>query len=192
MHPFFHMISFCVFFSPVANSYQINQSKKFSLLSQLALSSQTKFFLKSPPKSRKKAGAGQAAGFPDAHLAAELDSEAETSEGQSPLGQYENCLSPGLDFAISDLVSLDSQAEVEQGISLREGTSTWEAFLSVLVYTVSKSKTSMLLFQKASFPFPLFVFFHNWFIRKQGSHFQNWGIVHKSGPSFCFQIHNPD
>lgn len=96
------------------NSYQINQSKKFSLLSQLALSSQTKFFLKSPPKSRKKAGAGQAAGFPDAHLAAELDSEAETSEGQSPLGQYENCLSPGLDFAISDLVSLDSQAEVEQ------------------------------------------------------------------------------
>lgn len=133
MHPFFHMISFCVFFSPVANSYQINQSKKFSLLSQLALSSQTKFFLKSPPKSRKKAGAGQAAGFPDAHLAAELDSEAETSEGQSPLGQYENCLSPGLDFAISDLVSLDSQAEVEQGISLREGTSTWEAFLSVLV-----------------------------------------------------------
>ncbi|KAM8760381.1 membrane-associated phosphatidylinositol transfer protein 2-like isoform 4-T6 [Acanthopagrus schlegelii] len=96
------------------NSCQINQSKKFSLLSQLALSSQTKFFLKSPPKSRKKAGAGQATGFPDAHLAAELDSEAEASEGQSPLGQYENCLSAGLDFAISDLVSLDSQAEVEQ------------------------------------------------------------------------------
>ncbi|XP_036954666.1 membrane-associated phosphatidylinositol transfer protein 2-like isoform X3 [Acanthopagrus latus] len=96
------------------NSCQINQSKKFSLLSQLALSSQTKFFLKSPPKTRKKAGAGQATGFPDAHLAAELDSEAEASEGQSPLGQYENCLSAGLDFAISDLVSLDSQAEVEQ------------------------------------------------------------------------------
>lgn len=124
MHPFF--IRFLsVFFLPIANSCQINQSKKFSLLSQLALSSQTKFFLKSPPKTRKKAGAGQATGFPDAHLAAELDSEAEASEGQSPLGQYENCLSAGLDFAISDLVSLDSQAEVEQGISLREGTSTW-------------------------------------------------------------------
>ncbi|XP_073321985.1 membrane-associated phosphatidylinositol transfer protein 2-like isoform X1 [Pagrus major] len=102
--------------SNIANtkSCQINQSKKLSLLSQLALSSQTKFFLKSPPKSRKKAEAGQAPGSPDADLAAELDSEAETSEGQSPIGQYENCLSAGLDFAISDLVSLDSQAEVEQ------------------------------------------------------------------------------
>lgn len=121
---FFSYDFFLCVFLPIANSCQINQSKKFSLLSQLALSSQTKFFLKSPPKSRKKAEAGQAAGFPDVHLAAELDSEAETSEGQSPLGQYESCLSAGLDFAISDLVSLDSQAEVEQGISLREGTST--------------------------------------------------------------------
>ncbi|TKS78659.1 Membrane-associated phosphatidylinositol transfer protein 2 [Collichthys lucidus] len=94
-------------------SCQINQSKKFGLLSQLALSSQNKFFLKSPPISRKKAAAaGQAAGSPDADLAAELDSE--SSEGLSPSGQYENCLSAGLDFAISDLVSLDSQAEVDQ------------------------------------------------------------------------------
>ncbi|XP_040011788.1 membrane-associated phosphatidylinositol transfer protein 2-like isoform X2 [Xiphias gladius] len=90
-------------------SCQFNQSKKFSLLSQLALSSQNKFFLKSPPKSRKKA-----AGSPDADLGAELDGEADTSEGLSPTGQYENCLSAGLDCAISDLVSLDSQAEVEQ------------------------------------------------------------------------------
>ncbi|XP_071339102.1 membrane-associated phosphatidylinositol transfer protein 2-like isoform X2 [Trachinotus anak] len=95
-------------------SCQINQSKKFSLLSQLALSSQNKFFLKSPPKSRKKAKAGQAAGSPDADLVAELDGEADSSEGLSPTGQYENCLSAGLDCAISDLVSLDSQAEVEQ------------------------------------------------------------------------------
>lgn len=51
---------------------------------------------------------------------AELDNEAETSEGLNPTGQYENCLSPGLDCAISVLVSLDSQAEVEQGIFLRE------------------------------------------------------------------------
>nr|XP_046243447.1 membrane-associated phosphatidylinositol transfer protein 2-like isoform X1 [Scatophagus argus] len=93
------------------NSYQINQSKKFSLLSQLALTSQNKFLLKSPPKSRKKTAAGQAAGTPDADLVAELDGE--TSEGQSPTGQ-ESCLSAGLDCAISDLVSLDSQAEVEQ------------------------------------------------------------------------------
>nr|XP_033475945.1 membrane-associated phosphatidylinositol transfer protein 2 isoform X4 [Epinephelus lanceolatus] len=94
-------------------SCQINQSKKFSLLSQLALSSPNKFFLKSPPKSRKKAvAAGQAAGSPDADLVADLDSE--TSETLSPIGQYENCLSAGLDCAISDLVSLDSQAEVDQ------------------------------------------------------------------------------
>ncbi|XP_070689106.1 membrane-associated phosphatidylinositol transfer protein 2-like isoform X1 [Pempheris klunzingeri] len=92
----------------------INQSKKLSLLSQLALSSQNKFFLKSPPKSRKNAEAGQAARSPDADLAPQLDGEAETSEGLSPTGQYENCLSAGLDCAISDLVSLDSQAEVEQ------------------------------------------------------------------------------
>ncbi|XP_018524032.1 membrane-associated phosphatidylinositol transfer protein 2 isoform X2 [Lates calcarifer] len=95
-------------------SCQFSQSKKFSLLSQLALSSQNKFFLKSPPKSRKKAVAGQAAESPDADLGAELDGEADCSEGLSPTGQYENCLSAGLDCAISDLVSLDSQAEVDQ------------------------------------------------------------------------------
>uniref|UniRef100_A0A8C9Y1Z9 Phosphatidylinositol transfer protein membrane associated 2 n=1 Tax=Sander lucioperca TaxID=283035 RepID=A0A8C9Y1Z9_SANLU len=32
----------------------------------------------------------------------------------SPTGQHENCVSPGLERAISDLVSLDSQAEVDQ------------------------------------------------------------------------------
>lgn len=60
--------------------------------------------------------ADQAAGFPDANLVAELDSEADTCDGLSPTGQFENCLSAGLDSAICDLVSLDSQAEVEQGI----------------------------------------------------------------------------
>lgn len=87
-------------------------------MSQLALSSQTKFFLKSPPKFRKKAEADQFAGLPDADLAAEADGEADACESQSPIGQYENCLSAGLDRAISDLVSLDSQAEVEQGTFL--------------------------------------------------------------------------
>ncbi|XP_060895211.1 membrane-associated phosphatidylinositol transfer protein 2-like isoform X3 [Labrus mixtus] len=93
-------------------SEQINQSKKVGLLAQLALSSPSKFFLKSPPNLRKKADAGRAAGPPDADLEAELDSE--SSETLGPIGQYENCLSAGLDFAISDLVSLDSQAEVDQ------------------------------------------------------------------------------
>ncbi|XP_032373006.1 membrane-associated phosphatidylinositol transfer protein 2 isoform X2 [Etheostoma spectabile] len=102
--------------SNIANtkSCQINQFKKFSLLSQLALSSQNKFFLKSPPKSRKKTKAGKAAGGPDADLVAELDGVAETSARLSPTGQHENCLSPGLECAISELVSLDSQAEVDQ------------------------------------------------------------------------------
>ncbi|XP_034396539.1 membrane-associated phosphatidylinositol transfer protein 2-like isoform X2 [Cyclopterus lumpus] len=95
-------------------SCQNIQSKKFSLLSQLALSSQNKFFLKSPPKSRKKAEAKPAEGSPAADVVAELDSEAETSESLSPIGQYENCLSAGLHCAISDLVSLDSQAELDQ------------------------------------------------------------------------------
>ncbi|XP_033946819.1 membrane-associated phosphatidylinositol transfer protein 2-like isoform X1 [Pseudochaenichthys georgianus] len=95
-------------------SCQINQSKKIGLLSQLALSSQNKFFLRSPPNSRKKVESGDAAGSPDADLAAEQDSEADSSENINPTGKYENCFSPGLDFAISDLVSLDSQAEVDQ------------------------------------------------------------------------------
>ncbi|XP_058492084.1 membrane-associated phosphatidylinositol transfer protein 2-like isoform X1 [Solea solea] len=100
-------------------SCQTNPSKRFSFLSQIALTSQNKFFLKSPPKSRRKAIAVQAAGPPDAgstdaDLMAELDSEADTIEVPGPSGQYENCLSAGLDCAISDLVSLDSQAEVDQ------------------------------------------------------------------------------
>lgn len=111
----------CVCFLPIAKSCENIQSKTFSLLSQLALSSQNKFFLKSPPKSRKKA-AERVEGSPDADVVAELDSEAETSESLSPIGQYENCPSAGLHCAISDLVSLDSQAEVDQGTFLREGT----------------------------------------------------------------------
>ncbi|XP_070402217.1 membrane-associated phosphatidylinositol transfer protein 2 isoform X2 [Nothobranchius furzeri] len=95
-------------------SGQINRSKMSSLLSQLALTPQNKFFLKSPPKSRKKPEANQAAGSPDADQVMELDVDAESSESLSPTSQYENILSAGLDYAISDLVSLDSQAEVVQ------------------------------------------------------------------------------
>lgn len=114
----FHLLVFLCFL-PIAKSYQNNQSKKFGLLSQLALSSQTKFFLKSPPKFRKKAEADPIAGSPDADLAAEPDGEADTCESQSPTGRYESCLSAGLDSALSDLLSLDSHTEVEEGISLR-------------------------------------------------------------------------
>ncbi|XP_072243979.1 membrane-associated phosphatidylinositol transfer protein 2-like isoform X2 [Leuresthes tenuis] len=96
------------------NSNQFYQSKRFSLLSHLALSSQNKFFLKSPPKSRKKVEAGQVAGSPDADVVSEPDDEADSIEGLSPTCQYENCPSAGLDYAICDLVSLDSQAEVDQ------------------------------------------------------------------------------
>nr|XP_057926094.1 membrane-associated phosphatidylinositol transfer protein 2-like isoform X3 [Doryrhamphus excisus] len=105
--------------SNIANTktQQFNQSKRVGLLSQLALSSQSKFFLKSPPKSRKKQKAKQA--LPESpekdHHAAELDwTETETYGGLNPAGQYDTMLSPGLDFAICDLVSLDSQAEVDQ------------------------------------------------------------------------------
>ncbi|XP_031611178.1 membrane-associated phosphatidylinositol transfer protein 2 isoform X2 [Oreochromis aureus] len=94
-------------------SNQVNQSKKYSLLSLLALSSQNKFFLKTPPTSRKETKACQAAGSSDACVAAELDDEADSSESLSPTSQYENYRA-GLDYAISDLVSLDSQAEVDQ------------------------------------------------------------------------------
>lgn len=127
IHFFIWFLSLC--FLPIAKSYQINQSKKFSLLSQLALSSQNKFFLKSPPKSRKKAATGQAIGSSDADLVAELDGD--SSEGLSPTGHCENCLSAGLECAISDLVSLDSQAEVEQGIFLRDGTTAISMRLQV-------------------------------------------------------------
>ncbi|XP_037338335.2 membrane-associated phosphatidylinositol transfer protein 2-like isoform X2 [Pungitius pungitius] len=91
--------------SNVANikTCKIQQSKKLGLLSQLALSSQNKFFLKSPPKSRKN----PAEGSPHADLSGAA------SEGLSPT-EYESCPSAGLDSAICDLVSLDSQAEVDQ------------------------------------------------------------------------------
>lgn len=113
LHPFAPAV-----LSPAAKSCQTNsQPKTFSFLSQLALSSQNKFFLRSPPKFRKRAAGGSAApDCLDGYLEDELDGEGDTSEGQSPTTlQYENCLSAGLDCAISDLVSLDSQAEVDQG-----------------------------------------------------------------------------
>lgn len=95
-------------------SEQINQSNKFSLLSQLALTSQNKFFLRNPPKSCKKAPTDAAAEAPDGDLSPDLDIETDSCEGLSPTSQYENCQSPRLDCAISDLFSLDSQAEFDE------------------------------------------------------------------------------
>ncbi|KAM9810309.1 membrane-associated phosphatidylinositol transfer protein 2-like [Neosynchiropus ocellatus] len=92
-------------------SSKLNTSKSFSLLSQLALSSQNKFFLKSPPKSRKKAAVPAVPDEADPVEVLECDP---TCDDLSPSAQYENCPSAGLDSAICDLVSLDSQAEVEQ------------------------------------------------------------------------------
>lgn len=65
--------------------------------------------------SCKEREAGQAAGSSDAYVLAELDDGTDSSESLSPTSQYESCRA-GLDFAIYDLVSLDSQAEVDQGI----------------------------------------------------------------------------
>lgn len=118
MHPLYHMALCCFFllFFPVAKSDQINQSNKFSLLSQLALTSQNKFFLKNPPKSRKKAEPDAAAEPADGDLSPDLETETDSCEGLSPTSQYENSQSPRLDCAISDLFSLDSRAEFDEGI----------------------------------------------------------------------------
>ncbi|XP_019741120.1 membrane-associated phosphatidylinositol transfer protein 2 isoform X1 [Hippocampus comes] len=88
----------------IANTQRdaFSRSKRFGLLSELALSSQNKFFLKSPPKSRKKLK----------EPAEEKDGDAMLCDSQS-LGS-DCCTSPGLRSAICDLVSLDSQAEVDQ------------------------------------------------------------------------------
>ncbi|XP_067083826.1 membrane-associated phosphatidylinositol transfer protein 2-like isoform X4 [Osmerus mordax] len=104
----------------LAQTCQTNQSKKVSLLSQLALSSQNKFFLRSPPKSRRNAGPAPPPGprepgtrrkqQPDP----DLDAGSETNGRLSPWGTDEPCLSAGLENAMCDLISLDSQTEVDE------------------------------------------------------------------------------
>ncbi|KAG7265239.1 hypothetical protein CRUP_007783 [Coryphaenoides rupestris] len=94
-----------------------NQSKKFSLLSQLALTSQNKFFLMSPPKLRRKdrvQGPPKSGSDPGPVLGPSPDPEEDACGGLSPSSQFEPCHSAGLEHAISDLISLDSQAEVDQ------------------------------------------------------------------------------
>ncbi|XP_061758454.1 membrane-associated phosphatidylinositol transfer protein 2-like isoform X2 [Nerophis ophidion] len=102
--------------SNIANTktHTFNRTKSSRLLSQLALSSQNKIFLKPPPKSRKKQKAKQALQeSSEGDLPAERDwTETDTCGSLSPSGY--TCLSPVLDSAICDLISLDSQAEVDQ------------------------------------------------------------------------------
>ncbi|XP_015234253.1 membrane-associated phosphatidylinositol transfer protein 2-like isoform X2 [Cyprinodon tularosa] len=95
-------------------SEQINQPSRLSLLSQLALTPINKFKPKNPPKSHKKAEADPAAGPPDEDPGPDQDVETDSSECLSFTSDYRDRLSPGLDCAICDLVSLDSQAEVDQ------------------------------------------------------------------------------
>ncbi|XP_055018149.1 LOW QUALITY PROTEIN: membrane-associated phosphatidylinositol transfer protein 2-like [Boleophthalmus pectinirostris] len=98
----------------IANTTEnkIPKSKSSSLLSQLALTSQMSFRLKSPPKSRKKK--------PVHHPVPALEPEPDPvldGESMSPTGdgeEEEGCQSAGLQCAICELVSLDSQAEVDQ------------------------------------------------------------------------------
>ncbi|XP_020327915.1 membrane-associated phosphatidylinositol transfer protein 2 isoform X2 [Oncorhynchus kisutch] len=97
---------------------QINQTKKLSLLSQIALTSQTKLSLRSPPKSHRKERTDPVRGSTDTDNGPQQDPEADpdANRGVSPCGsgQLERHLSAGLDYTIYDLVSLDSQAEVDQ------------------------------------------------------------------------------
>ncbi|KAL0979379.1 hypothetical protein UPYG_G00184310 [Umbra pygmaea] len=107
--------------SNIANTQpcQINQSKKLSLLSQIALSPQTKFSLRSPPILRRDR-ADPFSGQTDTNTGngpdPEADSDTDVNGGVSPCGSgtLERHLSAGLDYALTGLVSLDSQAEKDQ------------------------------------------------------------------------------
>ncbi|XP_043968634.1 membrane-associated phosphatidylinositol transfer protein 2-like isoform X3 [Gambusia affinis] len=90
-------------------SEQISQSNKLSLFSQLALTSQNLFSIKNPLMSYKKAE-GDLTDEDHFHT----DSETDSGESLSSIYQYDSIQSCRLDCAISDLVSLDSQAEVDE------------------------------------------------------------------------------
>uniref|UniRef100_A0A3B3WYA5 DDHD domain-containing protein n=1 Tax=Poecilia mexicana TaxID=48701 RepID=A0A3B3WYA5_9TELE len=92
-------------------SEQINQSNKLSLFSQLALTSQNLLSIKNPLKFYKKA---------EADLTDEdLSFETYSGESLSSIYEYDSIQSCRLDCAIHDLVSLDSQAEVDEAVAAR-------------------------------------------------------------------------
>ncbi|XP_072520656.1 membrane-associated phosphatidylinositol transfer protein 2-like isoform X6 [Salminus brasiliensis] len=93
------------------NTSQVNKSKKSSLLAQLALTSQ-KLFPRSPsPKSYRKARSIFLPA-PELDPAPDLEPDAETGPC-SPLG-FQRTNTASLDFAMCDLVSMDSQPDIEQ------------------------------------------------------------------------------
>uniref|UniRef100_A0A674EAZ1 Phosphatidylinositol transfer protein membrane associated 2 n=1 Tax=Salmo trutta TaxID=8032 RepID=A0A674EAZ1_SALTR len=98
----------------LAQPCQTNQTKKLSLLSQIALTSQTKFSLRSPPKFHRKERTDPVRGSTDTDNGPQPDPEADSdaNRGVSPCGSGQ--LERHLDYTIYDLVSLDSQAEVDQ------------------------------------------------------------------------------
>ncbi|XP_076127168.1 membrane-associated phosphatidylinositol transfer protein 2-like isoform X1 [Alosa pseudoharengus] len=118
-----------------ARSDAVQPSKKSGLLAQLALTSQAsvKFFLRSPPQSRRKAGANCStilvtAPEPDPGHVLELDLKSEPMSKQSsietelttpdedlsPTMGFGRLTSAALDFAMCDLTSLDSLPDIEQ------------------------------------------------------------------------------
>ncbi|KAJ8005652.1 hypothetical protein DPEC_G00120150 [Dallia pectoralis] len=97
---------------------QFNQNRKSSLLSQIALSPQTIFSLRSPPKSRRNDRADPGSAVRVQGIRPHLDPEADTvrkvNGGVSPCVQLESPVSPGLDHAFTHLAVLDSQTDMDQ------------------------------------------------------------------------------
>ncbi|KAI4878952.1 hypothetical protein NFI96_014450 [Prochilodus magdalenae] len=91
----------------LAKTSQVNKTKKSSLLAQLALTSQ-KFFPRSPsPKAHRK---DKSVFLPAPDPDLEPDAEAGPC---SPLG-FQRTNTASLDFAMCDLVSMDSQPDIEE------------------------------------------------------------------------------
>lgn len=108
----------------------VQPSKKSGLLAQLALTSQAsvKFFLRSPPQSRRKTRPATAPDpLPGRALESDLklefmskQSSTETElptpdEDFSPTVGLNRVASAALDFAMCDLISLDSLPDIDQG-----------------------------------------------------------------------------
>ncbi|XP_066509613.1 membrane-associated phosphatidylinositol transfer protein 2-like isoform X1 [Hoplias malabaricus] len=93
------------------NASQVNKSKKSSLLAQLALTSQ-KFFPRSPSPKLHRKDKNIFLPAPELDPAPDLGPDAETGPC-SPLG-FQRTNTASLDFAMCDLVSMDSQPDIDQ------------------------------------------------------------------------------
>lgn len=122
--------------SAAARADVVQPSKKSGLLAQLALTSQAsvKFFLRSPPQSRRKTRADcstRPTSAPDPlpgralepDLKLEFMSKQSSTETElptpdedfSPTVGLNRVASAALDFAMCDLISLDSLPDIDQG-----------------------------------------------------------------------------